>query len=149
MSTLSYIISLFEASLETSGDFTFSAADVGHYCYEFTGANVLTLLDIKKSAGISAVPGNGYVQYTAGSILYHASVACCADNSSGTLQGSEFEGNEIAYSNHAAHPRYGTADILTEGWMPSALTDYLLYVVAPADIGGATGVHGSVLILWS
>jgi hypothetical protein len=134
LTTLSYIISLFELALETSGDFTFVSSNVGHYCYEYTDASVLTLLGL-----LASVPAEiGTVQYTMGTTLYYASVTAAKSVFGGAPQDViKFE-NNILVSGLPAY--YATADVLAENWMPDALTDYDLWVYA---------ANGSLLILWS
>jgi hypothetical protein len=138
LTTLSYIISLLEAALETSGNFTFAAADVGHYCYEFPAANVLTTLSSQYDTG--GGHKYSYIQYTAGTTLHYAAVCGTRDTWKEVL----FAGNLIAYHDNS-DDRMGVADIIAENWMPDALTDYALSL----SEHGMGGVHGSILILWS
>lgn len=138
LTTLSYIISLLEAALETSGNFTFSSGDVGHYCYEFTNASVLTVAD-NKHFYTGFQDKTGYIQYTLGTTLHYAAVV--ASNGSGT--GVQFAGNTISLGGTYPAVTHGVADIIAENWMPSPLTDYPLYIYQSHH-----GVHGSVLIIW-
>lgn len=144
LTTLSYILSLLEAALETSGNFTFAATDVGHYCYEFTSANVLTMLDVQKTEGTQV----GYVQYTPGTSIMHASVGASAKKSGDyPLTTVRFGGNVLVTSPSLHQTRHGTADILANNWMPNPLTDYEMYVTT-YDMHTSYG-HISVLILWA
>lgn len=148
LTTLSYIISLFEAALETSGDFTFSAGDVGHYCYEFTSANVLTLLG---DGGLEG-PRHAYIQYTAGTTLYHI----CLAGSSFTSGPPGYPANRILkfsgpigntlIDNNVAGYNYASADVLSSNWMPDPLTDYDMYRNGPYQ---AAPVNAAMLVIWS
>lgn len=143
LTTLSYILSLLEAALETSGDFTFAAGDVGHYCYEFTSANVMTLL----SVFVNGAAQTGNVQHTTGTSIYYAAVTAAEYQYHGGAPLAYFAGNHIIDSVPMNFARYGTADIKAENWMPNPLTDYALYIYNP-DLSGDFGL-GSILILWS
>ena len=59
--TLSYIIDQLYNQLSNKAQFTFTATDVGHYCYEHPNATVLTLTS---SYFISS--HTGYIQYASG-----------------------------------------------------------------------------------
>lgn len=143
LTTLGYIISLFEAALETSGDFTFDAADVGHYCYEFTNANVLTLLS-ELDAGLN--PHHAYFQYTSGTTLHYAVVTGSGNDHGFEVQ---FESNVIV-NTPSTTLHYGVADIISENWIPNPLTDYDLYVRTWwPGVSAAYKAHGAILILWS
>lgn len=145
LTTLSYIISLFEAALETSGDFTFATTDVGHYCYEFPDANVLTLLGHRLPSGSGNV--TAYLQYTNGTIIYYNAIASTVYGMLSHAGKMYFAGNTIAST--SCDPqcvRYGTASILDENWAPDPLTEYA--VLGHAAALGATA-HGVILILWS
>lgn len=143
LTTLSYIISLLEAALETSGDFTFDAADVGHYCYEFPNANVITMCDQQRYATDLYV----YIQYTLGTTLYYSSISASSyiGTTSGTKQSRvRFSGNDILNYTIAGAFRYGTADILNNGWIPDPLTDYSVHF-----LGGLNYVDASIIVLWA
>lgn len=144
LTTLSYILSLLEAALETSGNFTFAATDVGHYCYEFASANVMTLLDVQKRDGTQV----GYVQYTSGTSIMHASAGASAKRTGNWPQTIvRFGGNALVSMPTLHQIEYGTADILANNWMQDPLTDYEMYVTT-FDMWTS---HGdiAVLILWA
>lgn len=136
---LQSIIASFEAALETSGDFTFSKDDVGHYCYEFPNANVFTITG-KKASG--AAEETGYVQYTPGTTIYHTNIAC--RNSPYIIGGghTRFATNDLVSHQQSATTFYAAADILSEGWMPNSLTDYALDCLHYSAVAG-------ILSLWS
>ena len=140
---LSGLIRDFYNSLSNSGDFNFSAANVGHYCYEHTLASVLTLMD----AQVDHATKNSYLQYTTGTALYYAAVTGVGYNSHGSVLYDFkviFAGNVLIDDNEQIY-KYAAADILTEGWMPLPLTDYTLYTYG--DLSGKA--HGSIILIWS
>jgi len=136
--TLSYLISLLYNALSNKTDFTFLGAAVGHYCYEYPTAVVISLIDILGDGGEST----GNVQYTTGTILHYAVVTA--------LEGvwltatADFEGIDLI-SDIEEYPTIGVADI--SGWMPDSLTNYSLSVASPAPPAGA--MHACILIIWS
>jgi len=141
--TLSYLISLLYNALLNKTEFTYANTDVGHYSYEFTLANVLTLMDV-----LIVYPGGntkiGKVQYATGTTLYYIAVAGYAYGSSGGRWGEvKFAGNTITTGMN----KYGAADVLAEGWMPLPIIDYDLYVYA-CSLQYSAG-HGSMLFLWA
>jgi hypothetical protein len=147
-SMISYAISHLYNALTNKASFAFVAADVGHYCYEFTNANVLTI------AGHNFVLSgtyNGYFQYTSGTSIYHASVTgsiYCPGSGRSAL--TEFEGNAIAYKPlGAAGFGWGAADVIAEGWAPSALTDYNIKSKCVYDSGGHPHAKASMVVIWS
>lgn len=143
--TLSYLISLLYNALSNKVDFSYANADVGHYCYEYPGADVLTLTDLRAP---KFTIKTGDVQYTTGTTLYYAAVAAAvgSDNINSSLV--KFANNLLATTTSHMVYRYGTADILAENWMPNPLTDYPLYCQYNGDQNDR-GAHGSILILWS
>jgi len=139
LTTLSYIISLFEAALETSGDFTFSAGDVGHYCYEHTNANVLTMLDIHANNEIQT----GQVQYTTGTTMYYAAITGrLYHHVDSVLDIITFAGNTLDTTAVGGNQLYSATDILAEGMMPDQLTYYSLFA-------RYYRTHSAILIIWS
>jgi len=116
--TLSYLISLLYNALSNKADFDYSNEDVGHYCYEYPDANVMTLLGIYSSGSEKT----GYLQYTEGTTLFYAAVAGATGvNCSGACK-NNFDGITIAQGNN----KKGTADIIAEGWMPEPLIDHTM-----------------------
>lgn len=158
MTTLSYIISLFEAALETSGNFTFNVGDVGHYCYEHTSANVLTILDLKTYVYPSVhcqtyADNTGYIQYTSGTSLYYAAVTAMGYSNNPWLNfdtEAKFESNILKSWNHV-HVG-ASVDLISSGWIPNSLTDYSVYthVRGTSDENRyVTSSHASIIIMWS
>ena len=124
--TLSYMVFKLYDTLSNKGQFTFTASDVGHYCYEFTNANVLTLLHEKQ--------GTGKFQYTTGTTIYHASGAGNGETSSTAGVTLTSVSYEIDY--------VGAADILST--LSTPLTDYN---VVGMGWSSRTG-QSAVLLIW-
>jgi len=136
--TLSYLISKLYGALSNKADFDYSDEDVGHYCYEYPDANVMTLLSLRTFQNIKT----GHIQYTTGTTIYEAQIAASAYHASNRGK-CYFDTNELITEENGAY-RYASADII--GWIPSPLTDYKLVVNANYS---QCHVHGSILILWS
>lgn len=144
--TLVYFIDLLYTALSNAADFTFDNDAVGHYCYEFPLASALTLLDIS----VNATSQEGTILYNTGTTIYHASVtgATQCDNVARDrtihFEGTLITGFTEELGTTAVY--FGTADLIDEGWIPAALTDYVLtvytYAVSP------TYAHGSILMIW-
>lgn len=148
--TLSYLISLLYNSLSNKTDFTFSDADVGHYCYEYRDANVLTLTSKKLHVGLPwgiTVTYEGFIRYTAGTNIYHAAVAAslAAPGSYSSWGKVKFAGNLLI-----DHQTAGYASANIEDWMPNPLTDYSVWLQGFTKTIGDTYCSEveSVLILW-
>jgi len=138
--TLSYLISKLYGALSNKADFDYSDEDVGHYCYEYPDANVMTLLSLHTRQYHKV----GHIQYTTETTIYEAQIAASAKGHSLYDAKCYFDTNELIYIHHQSTYKYASADIL--GWMPLPLTDYKLDVLSNGDI---PHVHGSILILWS
>lgn len=135
--TLSYMIYKLYDTLSNKAEFTFAAADVGHYCYEFINANVITVLDVQATGYVNKI---GNMQYTTGTTIHYiAATGAIIDNAYSKIP-------LTTLCNGSAVAKYATLDILTENLMPNPLTDYIVRAVGYA--GGAKG-HTCVLILWS
>jgi len=139
--TLSYLISQLYNALSNKGDFNYSDADVGHYCYEYPDATVITLISLCRSGSNKA----GYVQYTEGTTLYYAAVTGAAFYYYSSPPYVKFDDNLLAQA-PMDQARYGVADILAEGWMPEPLIDRQLYVKASGN--NYNHAHGSIIIIW-
>jgi len=138
--TLSYIINQLYNALSNKANFTFAVADVGHYCYEYPDANVITLMD--KYIPPSSSGRWGYVQYTTGTTLYYAAVCGTVHN----WKEVKFAGHHVAYTGHQGDNPVGVADIIAENWMPNPITDYAL---GGSTWSGSRYAHGSILIIWA
>lgn len=141
--TLSYLIDQLYNQLSNKAEFTFSATDVGHYCYEFTNANVITPIDKQSSAPWLS----GAVQYTTGTTLYYASVVGIGHGGFDTAPRDSmvaFAGHTIYYE-EVSTILVGAANIVAEGWMPNPLTD--CWLTAGCETAAADA-HGSILIIW-
>jgi len=119
--TLQYIIDALYNRLSNKSSFTFSKDDVGHYCYEFPDANIITITGIS-----GTVTRTGYIQYTPETTLYYVSIAC---GTNAHIYGGayiKFAGNTLISSPSQPKYFYATADILAENWMPNPSVDYSL-----------------------
>jgi len=143
--TLSYLISLLYNALSNKDDFDYSDADVGHYCYEYPDANVMTLLSVCCS-GVSYCSKTGYLQYTEGTTLYYAAVTGAAYIATSYYARVKFDGNTLADVSYNQR-RCGVVDILAEGWMPEPLVSHQLLVQCRYE--RYDGAHGSIIIIWS
>jgi len=145
--TLSYLISLLYNALSNKSDFDYSDADVGHYCYEYPDANVLTLLSLHRQGGSSGGTrtATAYLHYTEGTILYYAAVtgSSYADGWDASLK---FDTHTLLSHVNEIGSWRAAADILAEGWMPEPLQSHELYVRARDDSNHS---HGSIIIIWS
>jgi len=152
--TLSYLLSLLYAALSNSADFTFTASNVGHYCYSHPLASVLTLMDIRLPELPVSESKEGYVQYATGTTLYYAAATGLAQSTgTGTINCNvKFAANDLINLTPGWEVKhYGAADILTEGWMPTPLTNYNLHIDNGTCLVGvcAAEVHGSIIIIWA
>lgn len=146
--TLSYLIALLYNALSNKADFTYADADVGHYCYEYQDASVFTLSSVCVSS-LESGAKTGYVKYTVGTTLYHASVAASVIGYSSNDWGrAKFADVLLAEKEtDTSGARYGTADILAEGWMPNPGVDYPAYVYSAHPFTSAAVV--AILFIWS
>lgn len=130
--TTSHLISLLYNALTNKGDFAFAAADVGHYCYEYSEANVLTLCAVFNKTG--------NVQYTTGTIMYYAAATgrAVTDNAAHSCK---FAGNTLMSGPTGGVAKFGVGDIVAEGWMPNPLTNY------PLSASGGVS-YAALLIIW-
>jgi len=144
ISFISYLISLLYNALANKASFTFSNADVGHYCYEFISANVITI-----ASSIMVINGNvlSYFQYTAGTNVYHASVSSSGYSAWGTSL-SQFAGNNIINITLSGQYRHGSADVLAKGWIPNSLVDYEIKTDATGNPPN-TRAKTCMVIIWS
>ena len=144
-STLSNMLYRLYDALSNKASFGFASTDVGHYCYEFTNANVLTLLDHQVPSGSGTI--TAYVQHTTGTTIYYNAIASTVYGKTSHSANAYFADHQIAGT--ICDPscvRYGTADILSENWSPDPQIDYDVDTYAAAL--GATA-HSAILILWS
>ena len=132
--TLSYLISLLYNALSNKTDFSYASADVGHYCYEFPDANVMTLIG-------NSCECTGTIQYTNGTILHYAVCAGSGWGYSDDHAVVKFAGNTLLDTGPGS--MCGVADILAENWMPNPLTPYDLYIERGVRAAGA------ILVFWS
>lgn len=150
--TLSYLIDQLYNQLSNKTDFSFAAADVGHYCYEYPNANVITLSDLR--VGYITATKTGHIQYTTGTTLFYAACLASAYTYYYTPSYSEaeatFAGNNLItkYSENDKS-KYAVADIISNNWMPNPLTDYSSYVYCYGSTGYKAYSHISLLIIWS
>ena len=140
--TLSYLISLLYNALTNKVDFNYANADVGHYCYEYLDADVLTLTSKDGSADDWEY---GQIRYTTGATLYYAACTASAYGHAVTPARVKFEGNMLV-DWQAESARYGVADI--KGWMPNPLTDYELGVYRGILVGYSCKALGAILVIW-
>jgi len=150
--TLSHLISLLYNALSNKDDFGYVDEDVGHYCYEYPDANVLTLTDIYTyvyGCCYKTSSKTGYIQYTGGTTLYYAAVTAytSATNKSDNYSKAEFDGHLLAESN-PNQIRAGTADLIAEGWIPNPLTSYPCYVYTYCSEDWVKS-HLAILIIWA
>lgn len=134
--TLSYIIDQLFNQLSNKIDFTFDAADVGHYCYEHPSTNVMTLLSNSSSGSETT----GDVQYTAGTTIYYAAMTGRGYWTCNITPHVKFDGNTLI-GGICGQYLHASVDIIADNWMPNPTTNYTLATYY--------GGHGSILILWS
>jgi len=134
--TLSYLISQLYNALSNKADFNYSNEDVGHYCYEYPDASVITLISLVANKQTKT----GYLQYTEGTTLYYAAVTGAGRLNVNLL--IKFDDHTLL-TMYDLIDTYGVADILAEGWMPEPLINHQLYVRSPYE-----PAHGSIIIIW-
>lgn len=143
--TLCYLIDALYTALSNAADFTFEDAAVGHYCYEYPLSSSLSLIDIS----VNGADQEGTFQYTSGTNIYYGAVAGSTQSSNTArdrrvfFEGTLIAGREDGGSSAADH---GVADLVAEGWIPTALTDYALTLDVWPIV--ETYAHGSILLIW-
>lgn len=157
---LSYLISQLYNALSNKADFDYSDANVGHYCYEYPNANVLTLCSLQRTNVNNANSGwnesskTAYIQYTSGTTIYYIATTGYSARGKGADWEVEVKIAEHSLLTTAADvPSAAVADAKANNWMPDALVEYPLYLRArtSATYGGGnyTYVHGAMLLIWA
>lgn len=147
---LERVVQSVASNLDKWDSISYASADVGLYNYEFPGATSTLLSQSVYSTGPDDTASPGFLYTTDTDIKYAVAVAASdADGNSWENGDAIFEGvTLLQFGDWDGHRFFGTYDLLANGAIPNADTEYTASMSTKSDDTAWSRVGLSILSIW-